>query len=65
MFFIERERDMIRLGTKVVRFLDKDNNELKVKGAIIINNDIVDIDNGKIIIFKERVVSISDEGVTV
>lgn len=56
---------MIRLGTKVVRFLDKDNNELKVKGAIIINNDIVDIDNGKIIIFKERVVSISDEGVTV
>jgi len=54
---------MLRLGRKKVTWIDKSNKERSFIGDVTINNDIVDIDNGKIIIFKERIVYISDERV--
>lgn len=54
---------MLNLGRKKVVWLDRPNHEKIIVGNVTINNDIVSIDNGKIIIFKERIVSISDEEV--
>lgn len=54
---------MLNLGRKRVVWLDRLNNERILIGEVTINNDIVSIDNGKIILFKERIVSISDEKV--
>ena len=53
--------NMLKYGKMLVKYLDSKNNLQIIIGIVTINNDIVDIDNGKILIFKERIVSMSKE----